>query len=165
MKTTRGERCWWPEIEGAPIFLYGPTEWRPKKKWKDEEKNQQINIHLGKILKDFKIFFPSEKLRWGQFSWMPRDIKMSKWYEGDLYWICLQKWHISREMPQKVSCCARIQWSWVFLRNKSFHRSWNLNLPVQLWECSLVIPESKTHTSGMGLAFFSLKSISYSIPI
>ena len=68
---------------------------------------------------------------------MPRDIKMSKWYEGDLYWICLQKWHISREMPQKVSCCARIQWSWVFLRNKSFHRSC-LNLPVQLWECSLV---------------------------
>ena len=56
----------------------------------------------------------------------------------ELYWICLQKWHISREMPQKVSCCARIQWSWVFLRNKSFHRSWNLNLPVQLWECSLV---------------------------
>ena len=55
----------------------------------------------------------------------------------ELYWICLQKWHISREMPQKVFCCARIQWSWVFLRNKSFHLSC-LNLPVQLWECSLV---------------------------
>ena len=106
----------------------------PKKEMKRRRK-KSANQHPSR--EDLKISFPSEKLRWGQFSWMPRDIKMSKWYEGDLYWICLQKWHISREMPQKVSCCARIQWSWVFLRNKSFHRSC-LNLPVQLWECSLV---------------------------
>ena len=115
---------------------------------KRNEKMKKKSANQHSFKEDLKRFYNLLEVRaiflnatWHQNEQMTRE---------ELYWICLQKWHISREMPQKVSCCARIQWSWVFLRNKSFHRSWNLNLPVQL--------------PGVGLAFFSLKSISNSIP-
>ena len=40
VKTFWGERRLWPEIEGAPIFLYGPREWQQSCKKKNTRKSE-----------------------------------------------------------------------------------------------------------------------------
>ena len=53
-----------------------PTEWH------QSSRNQAVMLLWRKRAQNpLPLPFSSEKLRWGQFSWMPRDIRMSKWHE------------------------------------------------------------------------------------
>ena len=61
-----------------PLWTDGMAPKKEMKRWRKKSANQHP---FKEDLKRFYNLLPFRKLRWGQFSWMPRDIRMSKWHE------------------------------------------------------------------------------------